>query len=121
MRRAVLSTYLDGFRRRRRWAAVRHLVVADDERPGPEAPTSARLDVETALRTLSPRERACVVLRFYEDMTVPRIADALSLSEGSVKRYLSDGIRRMEAVLGAGRVEQPERETVEVVAVRSGR
>ncbi len=121
VRRAVLSTYLDGFRRRRRWAAVRHLVVDDDRHPGPETSSAVRVDVEEALRTLSPRERACVVLRFYEDMTVPRIADALSLSEGSVKRYLSDGIRRVEAALGAAHVDRPARETVEVVTGRSGR
>jgi RNA polymerase sigma factor (sigma-70 family) len=101
VRAAVLSTYLDGFRRRRRWAAVRHLVSADDARPGPEAATAVRMDVQAALRVLSPRERACVVLRFYEDLTVPVIAERLALSQGAVKRYLSDAARRMEAHLGA--------------------
>lgn len=100
VRRTILNTYLDGFRRRRRWAAVRHLVAEPETRPGPEGPSAARVDVQAALASLSPRERACVVLRFFEDMTVARIADALSLTEGSVKRYLHDGTRRMEAVLG---------------------
>lgn len=100
VRRAVLTTYLDGFRRRRRWAAVRHLVAPDDAGPGPEQGVVDRVDVAEALGRLSPRERACVVLRFYEDLTVPRIADALALSQGAVKRYLSDGVRRMEALLG---------------------
>ncbi len=100
VRRAVLTTYLDGFRRRRRWAAVRHLVGTEESRSGPEAGAVERLDVATALDGLAPRERACVVLRFYEDLTVPDIADALALSQGSVKRYLSDGVRRMESLLG---------------------
>src|SRR5690606_20016391 len=69
-------------------------------RAGPEAGAVDRIDVAAALRELSPRERACVVLRFYEDLTVPDIADALALSQGSVKRYLSDGVRRMESLLG---------------------
>lgn len=103
VRSAVLSTYLDGFRRRRRWAAVRHLLPGETSRAGPEQSTPARLDVQEALMTLSPRERACVVLRFYEDLTVPMIADRLSLSQGAVKRYLSDGVRRVEAhVAGRG-------------------
>src|SRR5665647_775206 len=100
VRRAILSTFLDGFRRRKRWAAVRHLVTTDDAAPGHEAAVEARMDVRAALDALSPRERACVVLRFYDDLTVARIADQLSLSEGAVKRYLSDGVHRMEALLG---------------------
>lgn len=100
VRRAILTTYLDGFRRRRRWAAVRHLVTPEDASAGPEQAAPDRLDVRAALDRLSPRERACVVLRFYEDMTVPMIADALALAQGSVKRYLSDGVRRMEGLLG---------------------
>ena len=100
VRRAVLNTFLDGFRRRRRWAAVRHLMAPDDVRPAPDAQVADRMDVAAALGTLSPRERACVVLRFYEDLTVAGIAEELSLSQGSVKRYLSDGVHRLEGALG---------------------
>lgn len=106
VRRAILSTYLDGFRRRKRWAAVRHLVAVDDVRTGPEAAVTAHIDVRAALDTLAPRERACVVLRYFEDLTVPQIADALSLAEGSVKRYLSDGVRHIQDLLGP--VDLPE-------------
>lgn len=100
VRRAVLTTYLDGFRRRQRWAVIRHLVTPEDAVPDGTSGTADRMDVATALRSLSPRERACVVLRFYEDMTVAQIAEALVVSEGAVKRYLSDGVHRLEAVLG---------------------
>ncbi|WP_149203682.1 sigma-70 family RNA polymerase sigma factor [Actinotalea subterranea] len=100
VRRAILTTYVDGFRRRRRWVAVRHLVGSDDVGASADAGVAARVDVAAALATLTPRERACVVLRFYEDLTVAGIAEALSLSEGAVKRYLSDGVRRMEGLLG---------------------
>lgn len=100
VRRTLLNTYVDGFRRRRRWAAVRHLVAPDDATAAPETGVTERLAVAQALRSLSPRERACVVLRFYDDLTVGAIADELRLSEGSVKRYLSDGVRRLEGLLG---------------------
>ena len=59
-----------------------------------------RLDVRAALLRLPPRQRVCVVLRFYDDLTVPDIAAALQLSEGAVKRYLSDGIHHLDAALG---------------------
>ena len=100
VRRAILNTYLDGFRRRQRWAAIRHLVAPDDVVPAGDSVVTDRIAVAAALRALSPRERACVVLRFYEDLTVAQIAEALVLSEGAVKRYLSDGVRRMEGLLG---------------------
>lgn len=58
-------------------------------------------DVANALARLSPRQRACVVLRFYEDLPVRDIADQLGCSEGSVKRHLSDAMKRMAATLGA--------------------
>lgn len=119
VRRAILTTFVDGFRRRKRWAAVRHLTVVDDAVPGHEAAVGERLDVQAALDTLPPRERACVVLRFYSDLTVPRIADALSLSEGAVKRYLSDGVRRLEALLGPVTPRKPDDDVA--VLVTNGR
>lgn len=100
VRRAVLTTYVDGFRRRRRWAAVRHLLAQPDHAPAVVDGVDARHDVAAALGRLPLQERACVVLRFYEDLPLADIAEALSISVGSVKRYLHDGIRRLEADLG---------------------
>ena len=80
VRRTIRNTYIDGFRRRKRGATVRHLHVAPESQPPSDVATvdhvPARLDAQRALALLSPRERACVVLRFYEDMTVPQIASA---------------------------------------------
>jgi RNA polymerase sigma factor (sigma-70 family) len=56
--------------------------------------------VVAALAGLAPRVRACIVLRYFEDLTVAEIADRLQLSEGTVKRYLSDGVHGLERVLG---------------------
>lgn len=112
VRRAILTTFLDGYRRRRRWAGVRHLLARGEQHEGPEGATSDRVDVQAALGTLSPRERACLVLRFYDDLTVPQIAARLDVSDGAVKRYLSDGARRMEAVLAPS--PDPARADVDV-------
>lgn len=112
VRRAVLTTYVDGFRRRQRWAAVRHLAAGSAVGTSPSAVVDDRLTIAAALRALSPRERTCVVLRFYEDLPLNEIADALGLSVGAVKRYLSDGVRRMESALGplpdADRADEPD-------------
>lgn len=104
VRRVILNLFLDGYRRERAWGRVRHLFVVDDRTPGPEsggpARTDDRVDVQVALAMLPPRERACVVLRFYADLTVPALAGQLGISLGAAKRYLSDGLRRMEQTLG---------------------
>lgn len=101
VRSAILSLYLDGYRRRRRWTGVRHLVATDDAVRGPEAAATARVDVAAALAALTPRQRACVVLRYVEDLTVPQVAAALGSAEGTVKRHLHDAMAAMQGALQA--------------------
>ncbi|MEU8224790.1 RNA polymerase sigma factor [Kribbella sp. NPDC048915] len=55
--------------------------------------------VRRALATLSPRQRACVVLRYYEDLTVPEIAAELDCAEGTVKRHLADARAKLATQL----------------------
>lgn len=102
VRRAVLTLFLDSYRRHRRWVRVRHLLTQPDAGP-PDDDVGERVDVVAALRTLTPRERACVVLRFYGDLTVPQIADELGVAQGTVKRYLSDATHALAAELGPAR------------------
>ncbi|WP_240666246.1 RNA polymerase sigma factor [Oerskovia turbata] len=108
MRKAILTLYLDGYRRRRHWLGLRHLVGQREGVAGPEAPASARADTARALARLTPRQRACVVLRYYEDLTVPRIAEELGCAEGTVKRHLSDAMAVMQQTLGAGTPASPQ-------------
>ena len=103
VRRTMLTTHVDGFRRRKHWASIRHLVASDDETSplaGPERIVTERLAVHEALASLAPRVRACVVLRYFDDLPLAEIASALSLTEGAVKRYLADGTHALEARLG---------------------
>jgi len=98
VRRAIASAFIDRMRSRRSWFAALPRLVAgaaalDDDVAG-------RLDVRAALRTLPRRQRTCAVMRFYDDLPVADIAAALGLSDGAVKRYLSDGIHHLNAVLG---------------------
>lgn len=131
VRRAILNLFLDGYRRDRLWARRRHLFASPaDAEPAAAADqlatsTADHVDLQAALATLPPRERACVVLRFYDDLTVPDVAARLGISEGAAKRYLSDGVHRLERVLGP--VEPIDAddvaavETVETVELRPGR
>ena len=98
VRRTILTVYLDRARRRTRWRRIAHLTV--EPHAVSASDPSDRLDLWVELRRLSPRERACVVLRYYEDLAVADIAAELGISDGAVKRYLSDGLAKLSVALG---------------------
>jgi RNA polymerase sigma-70 factor (ECF subfamily) len=95
VRRAILNGHLDGGRRGVRWRRIAPLEYRPDEQESAESSTETRLDLHEELRKLTPRERACLVLRYYDDLKVDDIAGALGISSGAVKRYLSDGLAKM--------------------------
>lgn len=102
VRRTMLNRYLDQYRRQRRLHLLlprlgggSHSGVVPDHSQGADQ----RLDLQTALNSLSPRQRACVVLRFYEDLPVGEVAHRMRLSDGTVKRHLSDAAARMAKVM----------------------
>ena len=102
VRRAVPSVFIDRLRgRRTRDGADERLARSVDGAIG-MGDRDAVLDVRAALATLPARERACAVLRFYDDLTVPQIATQLGLADGTVKRYLADASARLAEVLGGG-------------------
>ncbi|GAB3162679.1 SigE family RNA polymerase sigma factor [Myceligenerans halotolerans] len=99
VRRAILTLYLDGYRKRQRWYDIKHLLADDGAGRAADAAATARVDVMSALARLGPRQRACVVLRYFDDLTVPQIADVLGTAQGTVKRYLSDATDRLRDLL----------------------
>lgn len=80
-----------------------------DERPDPAEVLAREADaraVQKAVANLPERYRALVVLRYFDDMTVPQIAAALVLPEGTVKRLLHEARSRIRRELtGQGAVE----------------
>lgn len=99
VRKAVLNTYVDRGRRQSRWRRIAHLEVAAESLDSVSPSSDLRLDLDDRLRHLFPRERACVVLRYYEDLKVDDIALQLGISSGAVKRYLSDALAKLAVSL----------------------
>ena len=100
VRRAIATTYVDGYRRTRTFMGTRHLSARPESMTGPEIHGPDRLDLHAALATLGRQERTAVVLRYFDDLTVAQVAEVMHLAEGSVKRYLSNAVRRLEDRLG---------------------
>lgn len=93
-----------------RWRRTRREVVSDHDPDGVVTPLHARsdervqdwvsgVDVRAALLLLPPRQRAVVVLRYYEDLSEVDIADALGISRGTVKSQASDAMRTLRRLL----------------------
>ena len=57
--------------------------MADSRRRFSRTVVPDRLDLREQLLKLSPRERSCVVLRYYEDLKVDDIAQWLGISPGA--------------------------------------
>ena len=99
----MVNLFLDGARRHSRWNRVAPLLRPADLTPDPADQVSDRDAMLAALRSLSPRQRACVVLRYYEDLPVAEVAAVLGVGDGTVKRYLSEAMSRV-----AGRLSGAE-------------
>jgi len=107
--RAVVSVVLD--QAKRPWRRE----YADDEtaqRPvaGPDAVGAVdnRLLVIEALTALPPRQRACVVLRHYADLSLEETAVVLGISVGAVKSQSSRGLSRLRELLPGIVAEQAD-------------
>src|SRR5215475_10213643 len=96
-RTTLLRTFLDDNRRlwrRREWSSPEpweHAASAED-------PTVA-LTVLTALRSLPPRQRAVVVLRYWEDRSVEETANALDINIGTVKSQSAKALATLRQAL----------------------
>jgi RNA polymerase sigma-B factor len=59
-----------------------------------------RLAMQKLLRTLPPRERKIVYLRFFEGLTQAEIADAVGVSQVHVSRLLQSSLQQLQRGLG---------------------
>jgi RNA polymerase sigma-70 factor (sigma-E family) len=95
VRRTMVNQHTSWWRR-----AWRHREVTTGEVPDRPAETNDSWDervstLQLLLRGLSPRQRAVLVLRFYEDLTEAEIAHLLGCSLGTVKSASSRALARL--------------------------
>jgi len=95
VRRVMLSTYLTWHRRR--WHGEVPVASVPDTLHAPDVHREAdlRQTMAAALSTLPPRQRAVVVLRFFDDMTEAQAADALDCSVGTVKSQTAKALVKL--------------------------
>lgn len=102
LHRALINNNRSRHRRQR----VLHLLTPDppDRPAGPAAPGGFGPDddgehaaLAQALAELPPRQRAVVVLRFWEDLSERQVAEVLGCTPGTVKSQASRALRKLRA------------------------
>lgn len=96
LRKMMLNEFLGDRRRRLRRADKDHLVAVDQESAQEPDPTE-RLDLWHLVTALPPRQRAVLVLRYYEDLTEAEIGHVLGVSPGTVKSQASDALKKLRS------------------------
>jgi RNA polymerase sigma-70 factor (sigma-E family) len=96
LRRTLYNLAADGFRRQGRLQR-KLLLLRTDTRPQPDV--TAQVDLRDALVRmlvqLPPRQRAVLVLRYWEQLSEAETAAVLGWPEGTVKSAASRGLRRL--------------------------
>ena len=105
VKRAISTAFIDSHRRTSARPARAggddgdySLARASSLSQDPTEPVARNLDLHAAILSLPPRERACVVLRYLDDLPVAGVANELGLAVGTVKRYLSDAVAKLREI-----------------------
>jgi RNA polymerase sigma-70 factor (sigma-E family) len=83
--------------RQRRWREFSTLDLPEHRQPMPDL--DQRVTLRRALGALPPRQRAVIVLRYYEDLTEKETASVLGVAVGTVKSQARDGLARLHTLL----------------------
>ncbi|CAN7403758.1 SigE family RNA polymerase sigma factor [Knoellia sp. LjRoot47] len=107
VRRILYRDAVSAWRRRRR-----EVVGGDAPLLAATAPERVegridRVDLMRALAQLAPRQRAVVVLRYFEDRSERETAEVLGVSQGTVKSQAHDALRRLREILPDLSLETP--------------
>ena len=108
VRRIITTSYLD-WRRRRSNAEMplddRTVAYTLIDESNPADRVVERDELQRALRTLSPHQRAVLVLRYYEGLDDDAIGAHLGCGVGTVRTHASRGLARLRGTLHLA--EQP--------------
>jgi RNA polymerase sigma-70 factor (sigma-E family) len=98
--RTVIIRTAIGWRRRRWHGEVPTSPLPDTPDTGAARNVDTRDRLRRALISVPPRQRAAIVLRFYEDLSEADTAKAMGCSVGTVKSQTAKGLARLRDLLG---------------------
>ena len=98
VRRVLVTTHTSW---RRRLSTTEQVVEVLPERVDPAEQRDDDEELRAALRSLPPRMRAAVVLRYYADLSELQTAQLMGCSESTVNTQTTRGLARLRALLAA--------------------
>jgi RNA polymerase sigma-70 factor (sigma-E family) len=100
-RKAITTTAITWFRRKG-WRNERPAEHLPDVLgvAGHESSVAERDAVWRELHQLPPRQRAALVLRYYDDLTEAQTAEAMGCAVGTVKSQVAAGLKKLRQRLG---------------------
>lgn len=98
-RKAITTTAITWFRRKS-WSERPSDQLPERSQPGPADAADQRAWLWQALLELPVRQRAAVVLRYYEDLTEAQTAAAMGCAVGTVKSQVSAALTKLRERLG---------------------
>ena len=93
VRRALYNQHVSWWRQGRRDAIP--VAQLPERAAPPENDVALTLVVARALDRLAPRQRAVIVLRYFEDLTEAQAADVLGIGLGTVKSTTRDALDKL--------------------------
>jgi RNA polymerase sigma-70 factor (sigma-E family) len=102
----VVANLAISWRRRRRAVPEDRI---DDRSAGVADPEGSDLDLMEALSSLTPGQRAAIVLRYYADQPVAAVARALGKRPGTVRALTSQGLARLREFMAQEEEEDEAR------------
>ena len=108
-RLAVMSVVIDQSRKRYSTEVPTFAVEAPPSARDLAGEIADRQTVLLALARLPQRRRACVVLRYFEDLSVTEVAALLGVNEGTVKSQTWRGLATLRRMLEDGTDDRRER------------
>jgi len=113
LRRTLYNLAADGWRRRGAWQRkipilrAEHLRGGAGTAPDGTATVDLRDELVQLLRQLPPRQRAVILLRYWEQYSEAETAQVLGCSQAAVKSAASKGLQRLrELTAGNPQAEQ---------------
>ncbi|WP_416903079.1 SigE family RNA polymerase sigma factor [Micromonospora echinospora] len=97
VRKVLYHQHVSWWRRARR---ITHVSLTGVDRPAPDRTdeVGVTVAVQRALARLGPRQRAALVLRYFEDLTEVETAEVLGCRVGTVKSQVRDGLARLRTL-----------------------
>jgi RNA polymerase sigma-70 factor (sigma-E family) len=95
VRRVMYTRFCSGLRRQRILSERPMAEPPETVSPDDTDTVDTRVSLDALLHRLAPRQRACLVLRFYEDRSEAETAAILGCSVGTVKSQTHDALVRL--------------------------